>query len=365
MKVVVYAICKNEEKNVELWYNSMQEADEIYCLDTGSTDKTIELLSKYPKVTVKQEIIEPFRFDEARNKSLEMVPEDADICLCTDIDERFAPGWRKKIEEVWIPGKTNKGKYMYYWSVNDDLTPGSFFYLSKMHSRHGHKWQHQVHEVLMSEVPIDEVMIDIILYHYPDATKSRGQYLGILERAVKENPNDSRDVYCLGREYKHYNRYEDTIKVFHHFLKLEGATWNQERATAMRMIGDSYLHLSYFEEAILWFNYAIQEVPHVREVYYDLGRAYIAINDFENARTNLNKAIKIKDKNTEYLNEDYVWDGSIYDYAACAEYNTGHYKQAYIYAKEAAKAFPNDERIKGNLITMEKVYKDNLKKTTK
>ena len=38
MKVVVYAICKNEEKNVELWYNSMQKADEIYCLDTSSAE---------------------------------------------------------------------------------------------------------------------------------------------------------------------------------------------------------------------------------------------------------------------------------------------------------------------------------------
>ena len=339
----------------------MKEADEIYVLDTGSTDKTIELFKKCPKVTIKQEIIEPFRFDEARNKSLEMVPVDADVCLCTDIDERFESGWRKKIEEVWIPGKTNKGKYMYYWSVNEDKTAKSFFYLSKMHSRHGYKWHHQVHEVVVPEIPVNEVMVDIILYHYPDHEKSRAQYLGMLERSVKENPEDVRDVYCLGREYKHYNRYEDCIKVFHHFLKLKGATWNQERATAMRMIGDSYLHIGYIEEAILWFTYAIEEVPYVREVYYDLGRAYIAIKDFENARIYLNKAIKIKEKNKEYLNEEYIWDGSIYDYAACAEYNTGHYKQAYNYSKKAAKAFPNNERIQENFKTMEKVYLDALK----
>ena len=365
MKVVVYAICKNEEKNVELWYNSMQEADEIYVLDTGSTDKTLELFSKYPKVTIKQEIIEPFRFDLARNKSLDMVPSDADVCVCTDIDERFAPGWRSKLEAVWIPGETNKGKYMYYWSVNPDNSPRSFFYLNKIHSRYGHKWQHQVHEVLISEPPINEVTIDITLYHYPDFTKSRGQYLPILERSVKENPNDARDVYCLGREYKHYNRYEDAIRTFHHFLKLEGATWNQERAATMRMIGDCYLHMGYIEEAILWFSYAIEEVPNIRDGYYDLGKAYIAINDFENARMYLNKGIKIKDKNSEYLNEDYIWDGSIYDYAACAEYNTGHYKQACNYAKKAAEYFPTDERIKGNLETMEKVYQEKLNETDK
>ena len=40
-KVCVYAICKNEEKFVDRWYNSMKEADQIFVLDTGSTDNTV------------------------------------------------------------------------------------------------------------------------------------------------------------------------------------------------------------------------------------------------------------------------------------------------------------------------------------
>ena len=45
-KVCVYAICKNEEKFVDRWFNSMKEADEIYVLDTGSIDNTVNLLNK-------------------------------------------------------------------------------------------------------------------------------------------------------------------------------------------------------------------------------------------------------------------------------------------------------------------------------
>ena len=45
-KVCVYAISKNEEKFVERWFNSIKEADEIYVLDTGSTDKTVKILKK-------------------------------------------------------------------------------------------------------------------------------------------------------------------------------------------------------------------------------------------------------------------------------------------------------------------------------
>ena len=46
MKIVVYAICKNEAKFAERWAASMAEADEIVVLDTGSTDETVELLRK-------------------------------------------------------------------------------------------------------------------------------------------------------------------------------------------------------------------------------------------------------------------------------------------------------------------------------
>ena len=45
-KVCVYAICKNEEKFVKRWVASMKEADEIYVLDTGSTDNTVSKLKE-------------------------------------------------------------------------------------------------------------------------------------------------------------------------------------------------------------------------------------------------------------------------------------------------------------------------------
>ena len=45
-KVVVYAISKNEEKFVKRWVESMREADDIYVLDTGSTDNTVSFLKE-------------------------------------------------------------------------------------------------------------------------------------------------------------------------------------------------------------------------------------------------------------------------------------------------------------------------------
>ena len=105
MKVIVYAIRKNEEKFAKRWADNMSEADEIYVLDTGSQDKTIEIL-KQNGVIVKQGLIYPWRFDTARNLSLDLVPWDADICVCTDLDELFTKGWRKELECVWQKQRT-------------------------------------------------------------------------------------------------------------------------------------------------------------------------------------------------------------------------------------------------------------------
>lgn len=90
-RVCVYAIAKNEEQFVRRWVTSMREADEIYVLDTGSTDQTVELLTGLG-VHVTKEEIHPWRFDTARNRSLALVPEDCDICVCTDLDEFFYTG---------------------------------------------------------------------------------------------------------------------------------------------------------------------------------------------------------------------------------------------------------------------------------
>ena len=111
MKICVYAISKNESKFVDRWVDSMSEADDIYVLDTGSTDDTVEKLKKRD-VKVSEEIITPWRFDVARNKSLNLLPDDVDICVCTDLDEVFNKGWRKELEKNWTQ-ETTSLSYIY------------------------------------------------------------------------------------------------------------------------------------------------------------------------------------------------------------------------------------------------------------
>ena len=68
-----------------------------------------------------------------------MVPDDFDICVCTDLDEIFEKGWRKKLEKVW-KNNTNRCKYTYNWSLDENNKPKVSFLYEKIHDRKHYKW---------------------------------------------------------------------------------------------------------------------------------------------------------------------------------------------------------------------------------
>lgn len=347
-KISVYAITKNEEKNVKKWYSSMKEADEIIVLDTGSTDKTVELLKKCPKIKVYQEKIIPWRFDVARNKSLSYVSEDTDICVCTDLDERFEHGWRKHLENNWKAGAT-RAKYLYNWSFDEYGNPGTTFYLNKIHTRNAYKWTHPVHEVLTALVAEKEILIpNMVLNHYQDYTKARSSYLPLLELSVKEDPKDDRNMHYLGREYMYYKKWDKAISTLHKHLKLPNATWKDERCASMRYIAYSYFHKDYIEEAIMWYEYAIAEAPYLREPYFDLGYLYYTIEDYKNCEKYLRQALEIKEKTISYINEEKAWNETIYDLLSISCFYNSNYNDSLNFINTAIEINSKDQRLFNN-----------------
>lgn len=356
-KIIVYAISKNEENFVDRWVESMKEADQIYVLDTGSIDNTVSKL-KERGVIVKEEIINPWRFDVARNKSLELLPEDTDICVCTDLDEVFEKGWRKKLEESWTKNATRL-RYNYNWSFDECKKPAVNFLLDKIHARKNYKWTHPVHEVLKCD--IEEKFItneNITLNHFPDPNKSRSSYLKLLELSVKENPEDDRNMHYLGREYMYYKKWNKCIDTLIKHLNLKTATWKDERCASMRFIARSYINLNRIEEAKKWLLKAIKEAPHLREPYVELGFIYYNEKDFINTKKTLKKALSITKKYKTYINEPYSYNGTIEDILSICEYNLGNYKNALKYGKKAA-LLNHDDRIKNNI----KLIKETIKNT--
>ena len=352
-KICVYAICKNEEKFVDKWYESMKEADEIYVLDTGSTDNTVDKLKKY-NINVKTKIIKPWRFDVTRNESLKMVPKDTDICVCTDLDEVFNPGWREELERVWCENTTNC-RYTYNWSLDKNNKPIVSFLYEKIHSRKDGKWVHPVHEILKYDNEVFTVINEkIILNHFPDSKKSRSSYLPLLELSVQEDPNNDRNLHYLGREYMYYGKWNESIDTLIKHLNLKTSTWKDERSASMRFISRCYINLNRIEEAKMWLNKAIKETPYLRDPYIEMALLEYNLSNWEAVINFSNQALKINTHEKTYINEPFSWDHTVYDLLSIAYYNMGKYQLSLDNIKKALIISPDLERLINNKIIIEK-----------
>ena len=348
-KVCVYAICKNEEKFVDTWYDSVKEADKIYVLDTGSDDNTVNLLKGKEKVILKQKIIKPWRFDVARNLSLDMVPMDTDICVCIDFDEVLSKGWRYELEKIWNKN-INRVRYNYIWSFDKYNKPSIYFYLDNIHQRKDYYWTHPVHEVLTYTKDKEKYITtsSITLSHYPDIQKSRKSYLPLLELSVKEDPNDDRNMHYLGREYMYYRKYDKSIKTLKKHLDMDSAKWRDERCASMRFIGRCYKYLGNYDEARSWYEKAILEAPYLRDAYVEIAILYYELKNYGKMIKYCNRALIIKEKQNTYINEVFSWNYTIYDLLAIGFFELEEFEIALKYAKIALDMDKNNERLKNN-----------------
>src|SRR4029078_7297334 len=122
LKVAVYTIALNEAAHAERWANSAVDADYRIVADTGSTDDTVERLRR-ADVIVHRIAVRPWRFDDARNAAMALIPADVDVCCTMDMDRWCEPGWRAKLEAAWKPETTALFCRTEYRASVEDFTP--------------------------------------------------------------------------------------------------------------------------------------------------------------------------------------------------------------------------------------------------
>ncbi len=352
MKIYVYAIAKNESAFAARWMASMGEADGIYVLDTGSGDGTPDILRGLG-AHVEQAEVEPWRFDAARNLSMDLVPADGDVLVCTDLDEVLCPGWRAALEAAWRPECTT-ARYEYVWSFNADGSDGVKYLYEKVHRPGVCRWTHPVHEILTYDVP--KVFCHVPgmrLEHHPDPAKSRSDYLRLLEVSVAESPEDDRNRHYLGREYMYRGRWEDAIRTLRDHLAMPTAVWRPERAASMRYIARAYLALGDSEKAEMWLLRAVFEAPEQREALVELAELMERQERWPECERYCRMALAVTDRDMSYTTEPWAWGSLPWDLLSLACWHQGHRDWAVNCARRALALEPDNERIRRNLALMQ------------
>jgi hypothetical protein len=344
VKIAVYAISKNEEQFVERFCESAKAADLILIADTGSTDGTIEKARACGAV-VHEIFVSPWRFDKARDAAMALIPRDFDVCISLDMDELLEPGWREEIERVWKED-TTRLRYKFDWGC------GIAFFYEKIHHRRGYHWHHPCHEYPRPDARIKEVYAHtdmLLVSHHPDPTKSRGQYLDLLELSVKEDPHCPRNAFYYARELTFYRRWVDAVVALNKYLENPQATWHNERCYAMRLMAQAYEALGDRKQAQVWLEKAAVEAPNTREPWVELADLARRTEQWKLCFDSATRALSIKDKALVYTMDPSVWGAKPHDLLALSAHYLGDAATAIEHGQVACSLEPGDDRLKRNL----------------
>ena len=145
MKVVVYAICKNERAFADRWMASMSEADEVYVLDTGSTDGTPQRLEELGAHVTVVTITPGGLMWPATAPWIWSLPMQTSACAPTWTRCSSPAGgkrWRRPGRQGWTGCSTATPG-----TSSPDGREGMVYWYDKMHRRWGRRWVNPVHEV--------------------------------------------------------------------------------------------------------------------------------------------------------------------------------------------------------------------------
>jgi glycosyltransferase involved in cell wall biosynthesis len=359
LKIAVYAIALNEEKFVERWFNSCSEADYILIADTGSKDRTVEIAKKLGINVAKINVV-PFRFDDARNAALSLLPSDIDLCIALDLDEVMSDDWYEEIQKTENQTTRLSYKFVHRWSAEG--LPSKTHSASKIHRRAGFRWVNPVHEMLSQYVG-QEVRSEsnLEIHHHSDDMKSRSSYLPLLEVAHRENPSSYQLHFWLAREYMNHSRNDEALTSFLDYIERFPDAWGPERAFAFL-----YLARLQKEKALEHLIKASETTPYLRDPWLEIANYYFSAEDWASCLAAARKAEAITFKPEIYLLDQDTWFGPrCFDLIALASHYLNDNLTAIEYGKKALELKPDDNRLQNNLAAYKRSLASELRITEK
>lgn len=309
MNPIIYTIAKNESHNVA-GFMEAAEGSQVYVLDTGSTDDTVDLLKKHGAI-VEQKVITPWRFDTARNEALALVPKDK-LCVSLDLDERIESGWQAKLKDEWNP-KANFGNYRYIgqWLDKEKTVPAVESARTRIHTANGFHWERVVHEIPVADDPSSVLACDtsILVKHF--SNDAQRNYAPLLTTILESNPNDADARLQRGGEFAQKHEWENALIDYQAWLKLTAndnrPVMRYRRATTHIAMAFCYFHLEQPERCLTQFYSAIAAEPMCREAWVHLAHVHSTMGEDAFALGAAQKALMLKKPPYYACTDSFCW----------------------------------------------------------
>ena len=265
-------IVKNEEAVLARCLGSVAEAvEEMVIVDTGSTDRTVEIARRFTDRIFSFPWIDDF--SAARNFSFSKATMD--YCLWLDADDVLEKEDCRKLIDL-KKDLTCDVVMMPYQSGS--LT----FYRERLLRREaGFLWVGAVHEAIppRGKIQYGDITVRHQKLHPSDPERNLRIYEKMLAEGRLKSP---RDRFYYARELTYHARCDEAIERLESLLR-EGFGWVEELLSACRLLASCLLKKGEEEKAVSWLLHAFSLAPPRAELCCDLGDLFLQKGAFETA----------------------------------------------------------------------------------
>jgi tetratricopeptide (TPR) repeat protein len=230
-------IVRNEEAFLGECLDSVQGiVDEMVIVDTGSTDRTVEIAEAHGAKVYRHEWTDSFA--EARNHALEHATEDWVLVL--DADERLDADSGEEILRAANKPTADAYDLVFRNYLSDGPNPDVFVHRTcrLFRNRPEYRYRGRVHELITPSIVGAggrEDQLDAVVHHYgyrPQMMAQRNKherYVRMLRAELEENPRDVYWLYNLAVAHLTHGEVDDGLKYLE--LAAEYVTPNHKFAS--------------------------------------------------------------------------------------------------------------------------------------
>jgi len=273
-KFVLILMIRNESGILERCLKAVENVVDAYCiLDTGSTDNTCDIATKFLETHEGCLTVEPWK-DFGYNRSVSFTRAHAYL-KDNGWDLRDTYGLLLDADMVFVPGAL-KQQTLGETGYTMVQCAGSLEYPNTRLVRMDFPWRcvGVTHEYWAGEtkpLPKNVCYID----DRNDGGCKSDKFIRdavLLERGLKEEPTNGRYMFYLAQTYNCLRRWKESAEMYKKRIQTGG--WEEELWYSHYMIGKCYLELNDIPKFEMWMQRAIARRPTRAEPYYILAKYF-------------------------------------------------------------------------------------------
>lgn len=274
-------IVKDEEMHIARCLDSVTGlVEEIIIVDTGSTDRTMEIASGYTPNVYSY----PWKDDFADARNYSFSRASMEYCMWMDADDILEE--TEKDEFVRLKQSLSPQidiVMMKYNTSFDESGKPSFSYFRERWIRNSakYRWIGEVHEV----IPPDGRLLysDVAISHKKTGAGDPDRNLRIYRKMIADGKTlEPRQQYYYGRELYYHKQYEEAVSVLEQFLCAEEG-WVENKIEACSVCADCYDKLGQEGPALLALLRSMSfDLPRA-ELCCEIGKHFLERGNFRNA----------------------------------------------------------------------------------